>query len=180
MHALTVHTLCSFDFLPHVWIHAQKWIGSFHLETEEIAGTKIKFHHHTFHKTNALPEKICFKLWFPRTQIYNQFNICKASIYTESKQSSSRNFKCNNFSYINKKIKSIYFTIYNYLGCCSFWILLASNRNNWLFWVRNYSNIQFCCCLEFSISFFLSSNSSRHNNISFSLSSWSFSAFSRK
>ena len=98
MHALKVHKMCSFEFFPYAWVHAQKWIGSFHLKTEGIAGTKIKFHHHTFHKKNALPEKYFSSYDFLELKYTICSKYCKASIYAESKQSSSRNFKYNNFS----------------------------------------------------------------------------------
>ena len=61
--------MCSFDFLPHAWIHGQKWICSFHLKAEEMAATKIKFNHHSFHLKKCSTGKLFFKLWFPRTQI---------------------------------------------------------------------------------------------------------------
>ena len=81
----------------------QIWVGSFHLRTEEIATTEIKFYQHTSHKLikkNAVPEKYLWiydflELKYEISSVKQEY--CKASIYTESKQGSSRNFKYNNF-----------------------------------------------------------------------------------
>ena len=161
-----------------------------------------------FSNHNSLPEKYFSSCDFLELNYEINSNYCKTSIHTESKQSSSRNFKCNNFLlrnqkkktgenkkrsfrelitwvwflwvYINKNIRTCTLC-YKYIiivACCSFWILQASNINNWLFWVCKCPNTLSYCCLEFPVSLFFSFNSSHHNSISFSLSCWSSSAFS--
>ena len=63
----------------------QKWVSSFHLKTEEIAATRIKFHQHFFHKKEYSTRKICFKLSFPRTKIWNQQGLFQQFIACNNK-----------------------------------------------------------------------------------------------